>query len=177
MKRFFENLRRLEFFLGAAGLSLSVILTFCQVLNRYWLHYEIMWIGDMALFIFIFTIYVAISYGAALKTHICVDILPDAITQGNERKKALYDIFKSAATVVMVLSMAPATWKVVKRSFQYPEYATLVRWFNMSWLVYAMGAMVVLVALHYAWHICEDVFLIRKSLWLEQNEKTVSRDD
>ena len=55
--------------------------------------------------------------------------------------------------------------------------ATLVRWFNMSWLVYAMGAMVVLVALHYAWHICEDVFLIRKSLWLEQNEKTVSRDD
>lgn len=87
MKRFFENLRRLEFFLGAAGLSMSVILTFCQVVNRYWLHYEIMWIGDMALFIFIFTIYVAISYGAALKTHICVDILPDAIAQGNERKR------------------------------------------------------------------------------------------
>lgn len=56
MKKLFSFLQKTEFFLGSLGLLLAIILTFCQVVNRYWLHFEIMWISDAALYIFIFTI-------------------------------------------------------------------------------------------------------------------------
>ena len=170
MKKLFSLLQKAEFFFGALGLILSIVLTFCQVVNRYWLHYEIMWIGDAALYIFIFTIYVAISYGAAIKTHIAVDILPEFLCKGSKYKAFAFDMVKSLVTIVMVVSMWGPTWRVVKRAYKYPEFATLVRWFNMSWLVYALGAMTVLTVLHYGWHACSDVYEMKKLRWIETHE-------
>jgi C4-dicarboxylate transporter DctQ subunit len=69
MKKFFHYLTMLEFLLASTGLLLTISLTFCQVINRYWLNFEIMWISDFALYIFILTIYLAIPYGASQKTH------------------------------------------------------------------------------------------------------------
>ena len=60
MKKFFHYLTMLEFLLASTGLLLTISLTFCQVINRYWLNFEIMWISDFALYIFILTIYLAI---------------------------------------------------------------------------------------------------------------------
>ena len=56
MKRFFDRLTNAELLLGAIGLGIAIILNFCQVVNRYWLHYEVMWLGDLMLYIFIFSI-------------------------------------------------------------------------------------------------------------------------
>ena len=165
MKKLFSFLQKTEFFLGSLGLLLAIILTFCQVVNRYWLHFEIMWISDAALYIFIFNIYVAISYGAAVKTHIAVDILPDVLCKDSRAKRALFDMAKSAVTVAMILAMWSPTLRVVKRAWKHPEFATLVRWFNTSWLVYAMGVMIVLSVLHYGWHVCEDIFELQKLRW------------
>lgn len=170
MKKFFVFLQKTEFFLGALGLSISILLTFWQVLNRYALHYEIMWIGDAALYVFIFAIYVAICYGACIKTHIAVDILPDVLCKGDKRKQAIFDLVKSLVTVVMIVSMWGPTLKVLKRAFNHPEFATLVRWFNMSWLWYAMGVMTVVTVLHYAWHACSDLFELKKIAWEAAHE-------
>ncbi|WP_462363853.1 TRAP transporter small permease, partial [Pyramidobacter porci] len=123
MKKLFSFLQKTEFFLGSLGLLLAIILTFCQVVNRYWLHFEIMWISDAALYIFIFTIYVAISYGAAVKTHIAVDILPDVLCKNSRAKRALFDMAKSAVTVAMILAMWSPTLRVVKRAWKHPEFA------------------------------------------------------
>ena len=62
-EKIIDFLTKIEFLLAAAGLCAAMALTFCQVVNRYWLNFEIMWISVPGLFIFIFTIYVAISYG------------------------------------------------------------------------------------------------------------------
>lgn len=170
MKKFFSHLEKVEFFLASIGLLLAIILTFCQVVNRYWLHFEIMWISDFILYTFIFTIYIAISYGASLKTHIAVEILPDYMCGNDKAKRAMFDIVKSVVTIFMIISMSGSTWKVLKRAFKYPEYATLVRWFNMSWLTYAMGAMVVLAVLHYGWHVACDIYELKQLHWISANE-------
>ena len=175
MTKFFNGLRKAEFVLGALGLVASILLTFWQVVNRYWLHYEIMWIGDLALYVFIFTIYVAISYGAAVKTHICVDILPDALCGDDKVRRAWFDLFKSLAAIAMIVSMWGPMWRAVRRAWRYPEYASIVRWFNISWLSYAMGAMAVLAALHYGWHACGDIFEIRKARWEARQAKEAGK--
>ena len=170
MKKFFSHLEKVEFILGSIGLLAAIVLTFCQVVNRYWLHFEIMWIADFALYIFIFTIYIAIPYGAALKTHIAVDILPDHFCGDDRAKRAIFDIVKSSVTILMVLSISSPVMRVAKRAYRYPEYATLVRWFNMSWLIYAMAVMIVLVILHYGWHVACDVYELKQLRWISVNE-------
>jgi TRAP-type C4-dicarboxylate transport system permease small subunit len=176
MKMFFHILTKLEFFLASTGLLLTIFLTFCQVVNRYWLNFEIMWISDFALYIFIFTIYLAIPYGASQKTHIAVDVLPELLCSDSKVKKAFFEIFKSGVTILMVCGLIAPTWTLLKRAIRYPEYATLVRWFNMSWLFYAMSAMIVLVILHYFWHLASSVFELKKIYWSRRIEGKGSLD-
>lgn len=170
MKRIFQRLSQAELFLASCGLLVTVLLIFCQVINRYWLHYEIMWINDFALYIFIFTIYISIPYGASQKTHIAVDVLPDVFYRNSKVKRAVFEIFKSTITIVMIFGMVGPTWTLVKRALKYPEYATLIRWFNMNWLTHAMGVMVILVILHYGWHAASSVFELKKLYWLSHNQ-------
>lgn len=70
----------------------------------------------------------------------------------------------------MVLSISSPVMRVAKRAYRYPEYATLVRWFNMSWLIYAMAVMIVLVILHYGWHVACDVYELKQLRWISVNE-------
>lgn len=176
MKKIIDFLTKIEFLLAAAGLCAAIALTFCQVVNRYWLNFEIMWISDLALFIFIFTIYVAISYGASQKTHIAVDMLPEFLCGDSPAKNHVFQIIKYAVSIAMVLGMASPAWKLIKRAFKYPEYATLIRWFNMSWFFYAMGAMMVLVIIHYLWHIADNAYELRKLAWAARAGGKGSKD-
>jgi len=176
MKRIIDFLTKVEIILGSVGLCASIALTFCQVVNRYWLNFEIMWISDLALYIFIFTVYVAISYGASQKTHIAVDILPEYLCGDSQTKKYAFEIFKYSVTILMVLSMAPSVWRLLKRAFRYPEYATLIRWFNTSWFVYALGAMMVLTVLHCLYHIAAAAHEMKKIAWVSGREGKGSFD-
>lgn len=170
MKRFIDLLTKIEIILGSTGLCASIVLTFCQVVNRYWLNFEIMWISDLALYIFIFTVYVAISYGASQKTHIAVDMLPEYLCGDSPMKKNAFEIFKYAATIVMVLGMAGPAWRLMKRAFRYPEFATLIRWFNMSWFVYALGLMMILTIIHCLYHVAAAAHEMKKLAWAARNE-------
>jgi TRAP-type C4-dicarboxylate transport system permease small subunit len=176
MKKFFHYLTMLEFLLASTGLLLTISLTFCQVINRYWLNFEIIWISDFALYIFILTIYLAIPYGASQKTHIAVDVLPEYLCSDNKTRKVIFEIFKNSVTIVMILGLVGPVWKLLKRAIRYPEYATLIRWFNMSWLFYAMAAMVVLVILHYGWYLVSSVYELKTICWLKRNEGKESLD-
>ncbi|MGI6253470.1 MAG: TRAP transporter small permease, partial [Aminivibrio sp.] len=99
MRKIIDFLTKIEFVAASIGLCAAIVLTFCQVVNRYWLNFEIMWISDLALFVFIFTIYIAISYGASQKTHIAVDMLPEYLCGDSPVKKHLFQIFKYAVSI------------------------------------------------------------------------------
>ena len=47
-----------------------------------------------------------------------------------------------------MLTILPIAYKFMKRAMKYPEYGTLVRWFNTSWLQITLFIALFLVLIH-----------------------------
>jgi len=165
-----QGITAVEKWICAAGLFASTLLTFAQVINRYWLHYEIMWIGDMALYIFVITYILAIALAASQKGHIAVEMLPERIFRDKPVGKQAYAVAMDVLTLTAILVFLHPAYGFFRQSIRYPEYGTLVRWFNTGWLVQVMFVTIVLSALHMAYHIGNGVFELRKQLWLKSQQ-------
>nr|HPI97528.1 TRAP transporter small permease subunit [Synergistales bacterium] len=139
-----DYLTKIENLVCSIGLFVSTFLVFAQVINRYWLHIEIMWLGDMALYIFVTTYILAIAFSASHKGHIAVEMLQVKYLSGKPYGKAVYTLIMDILSFVIVLIFSIPTYRFFLRSIKYPEYGTLVRWFNTSWLIYVLFAVVVL---------------------------------
>lgn len=140
--RFFENV------VGGVGLVGITILVFVQVLNRYLLHFEVMWIGDLALYLFIFLMFVAIGLTTRENGHTSVEVFVDMVFRNRPRGQKAYAIFLLGVSLATVLVFGSPTLHFAKKALQYPQYGTLVRWFNTSWLMESMFLMILLSAYH-----------------------------
>lgn len=156
-------LRKLAGFLRAvenacctAGLLGTTLLTFFQVLNRYWFQMEIIWVNDLALFIFVFYMYFALVLATRENGHIALDVVVEKITRGSPSRKLAYSLFIRLISLAAVLVSLYPTWRFALRAFKYPQYATLVRWFNISWMMESLFGALCLIALHILIHIIED---------------------
>ncbi len=165
-----QGIATVEKWICSAGLLVSTVLVFAQVINRYWLHYEVMWIGDMALYIFVITYILAIALAASQKGHISVEMLPDRIFRDKPRGKLGYTLVMDIVTLVSILVFLHPVYGFFRMSLQYPEYGTLIRWFNTGWLVQVMFVTMVLSAVHMAFHVSKDLFEMRKMAWLKSQE-------
>lgn len=166
-----DGLTKVENALCSIGLLVSTFLVFAQVINRYWLHFEIMWLGDMALYIFVSTYILAIALSASFKGHIAVEMVQVKLAKKGRPALALYKLVINIISFLIILLFADPIYTFFMRSIKYPEYGTLVRWFNTSWLVYILFAVVVLSGFHVLYHISGDIHELRKSYW----EKTEGR--
>ena len=165
-----QGITAVEKWICSMGLLVSTLLVFAQVINRYWLHYEVMWIGDMALYVFVITYILAIALAASQKGHISVEMLPDHLFRNKPRGKLAYTFTMDVVTLVSILVFLSPVYKFFRMSLQYPEYGTLIRWFNTGWLVQVMFYTMVLSALHMGFHVLQDVFEMRKQAWLQSQE-------
>jgi C4-dicarboxylate transporter DctQ subunit len=165
-----QGISTVEKWICSAGLLVSTFLVFAQVINRYWLHYEVMWIGDMALYIFVITYILAIALAASQKGHISVEMLPDRLFRDKPRGKISYTFIMDTVTLVSILVFLQPVYGFFRLSLQYPEYGTLIRWFNTGWLVQVMFYTMVLSAVHMAFHVSKDIFEMRKQAWLRSQE-------
>lgn len=165
-----QGITAVERWICMAGLLLSTVLVFAQVINRYWLHFEIMWIGDMALYIFVITYILAIALAASHKGHISVEMLPDRLFRDKPMGKRSYALVMDIVTLVSILVFLQPVYGFFRMSLQYPEYGTLIRWFNTGWLVQVMFYTMVLSAVHMAFHVSRDIFEMRKQAWLRSQE-------
>lgn len=159
-----------EKWICSIGLLASTVLVFAQVINRYWLHFEIMWIGDMALYIFVITYILAIALAASQKGHIAVEMLPDRLFRDRPFGKKVYTLAIDVITFIAIAVFLHPVWGFFRMSLRYPEYGTLIRWFNTGWLVQVMFATIALSALHMAYHIGRDVFELKKQIWLQSQK-------
>jgi C4-dicarboxylate transporter, DctQ subunit len=130
------------------GLFLTTLLVFAQVLNRYLLHFEIMWLSDLALYIFVFFMLVAAAYATWNEGHVAVDFLRDRIIRGRPKVAAAYKLGLNLLALAALWSILPIAYKFMKRAAKYPEYGTLVRWFNTSWLQITLFIALFLVLIH-----------------------------
>ena len=133
----------------AVGLSATTLLIFAQVVNRYWLHFEIMILGDLALYCFIFFMFIAAAVATWNENHVSVDILRAKVLRDKPMSLAVHRVVMAILSIGILCLFLPPVHKFLLRAIQYPEYGTLVRWFNTSWLMgtFAVGMTLVLVHL------------------------------
>ncbi|MQY74460.1 MAG: TRAP transporter small permease subunit [Clostridia bacterium] len=152
-----------ENILCAIGLWLTTILIFCAIINRYFLHFPIMWFNDMALYCFILFMLVVASLTTREKGHISVDIFRQKFFNGKPRADNIYSIFLNIVSIIILITFLPLTWKFMLRAIKYPEYSTLVRWFNTSWLVSVLFISMILILIHLVALLAKDISKLKKT--------------
>ncbi len=140
--RLFENT------VCSVGLILTTFLVFFQVINRYWLHLEIMWLNDLALYLFVFSMFLTVSLTTREEGHTAVDVFAEMFFGRNPRIHLIYKIALNLLSLVILFVFASPVWRFTLRALKYPEYGTLVRWFNTSWLAESMFVMLILCIFH-----------------------------
>lgn len=146
--RISKGIRAFENVVGTVGLVGITVLVFVQVLNRYMLHFEVMWLGDLALYLFIFLMFVAIGLTTRENGHTSVEVFVDMVFRNKPKGQKIYGIFLLGVSLTTVLVFGSPTLHFAKKAMQYPQYGTLVRWFNTSWLMESMLIMILLCLYH-----------------------------
>lgn len=132
----------------AVGLVACTFLVFAQVVNRYWLHFEIMWFGDLALYTFIFFMLLAGALTTWREGHVAVDYFREKAFTGKPRAMTIYRLCLVAISIALTGVIFSIAYKFMLRAVKYPEYGTLVRWFNTSWLHITLFVALGLVLVH-----------------------------
>lgn len=144
---FFKGLAFIEDFLSGACLIFSTFSTICQIVNRYWLHYEITWIGDFTLYVFVSGVIVTIAMTTREDAHTSVDVLVSNLFSGEISSK-VFKIVINLCSVGIILLPLPIFYRYFLRALQFDEWGTLCPWFNTSWLVEGIFVMFLLCIFH-----------------------------
>lgn len=136
-----------------AGLMVCSLLVFFQVLNRYLLHFEIMWIGDLTLYLYVPFMLLAIAMTAREKGHTTVDVFVDIFFKDRPRALRVYQAGINLVVLVVILYLLPLGHKLFINAAMYPQYGTLVTWFNTSWNRELLYIVLILCAVHTAHHL------------------------
>jgi TRAP-type C4-dicarboxylate transport system permease small subunit len=145
------------------SLVLVTVLTFCQVLNRYCLHFEIMWLADVTFYFFVFAVFLIIAMAARERSHTVVDLLETTFFKGPVFN-AIYKILIGVCNLLIFYITLPIIFVYFKNALKFPEYGTLVRWFNTSWLIEMMFVMFLLSIFHTLHNLGMDIAALRSVL-------------
>lgn len=130
------------------GLLVTTLLIFAQVINRYLLHFEIMILNDLALYTFVFFMLLAAAYTTWNEGHVAVDMFREWLVRGRPVAAEVYRVFLVLLSIGILCVLLPIAYAFMRRAIEYPEYGTLVRWFNTSWLQILVFWSLLLVLLH-----------------------------
>ena len=141
-------LHRAELVWCVIGLMTCTFLIFIQVTNRWLVRAALMGVMDLALYIFIAFMLIAATYTTWNEGHIAVDLFRDKYLGGRRRALAVHKASMVVIAIAVALALFPATLDYMIAGIKYPQFGTLVRWFNISWLQIVMFVMLILVLLH-----------------------------
>jgi C4-dicarboxylate transporter DctQ subunit len=144
---------KIEDILCYSGLMICSFLVFFQVLNRYLLHYEIMWIGDLALYIYVPLLFLTIAMTAREKGHTTVDVFVDMFFKDRPNALLVYQIGINIIVLSILLYLLPLGHTLFVSALKYPEYGTLVTWFNTSWHRETLYIVLLLCLIHTLHHL------------------------
>ena len=148
LRALLNGTQKVEMTFCLIGLITTTLLICAQVVNRYWLHFEIMWLNDLAMYCFVFFMFAAFTVTTWKKGHVSVDIFHNRLFKNKPVGGAFYRVFLGALSLVILSILLPVAYQFMVRAIKYPEYGTLVRWFNTSWLQIALFISLLLVLTH-----------------------------
>ncbi|WP_071705938.1 TRAP transporter small permease [Murdochiella vaginalis] len=113
MKRIFKWIDEyLEVALGIAILSVMTIVIFIQVLARYVFQNSLSWSEELARYLFIWAIYLGISYGCKMSTHIKLDIMTKILPKKYHK---IFDIIGNIVFAIFAIYIAFTGWELVTK--------------------------------------------------------------
>lgn len=136
-----------------SGLMICSFLVFFQVLNRYLLHFEIMWIGDLSLYIYVPLLFLTIAMTAREKGHTTVDVFVEMFFKDRPNALFIYQIGINIIVLGILLYLLPLGHNLFIHALKYPEYGTLVTWFNTSWHRETLYVVLILCTIHTLHHL------------------------
>jgi C4-dicarboxylate transporter DctQ subunit len=148
MKKLLKAIELVELNFCLVTMAATTLLICATVFNRYIFHYEVMWLNDAALYIFVSFMFLAFSVCAYREGHISIDMFWKRIFRNMPRGGAFYQVFLVALSIVILVTFLPTAYRFMLRAMQYPEYGTLIRWFNTSWLQILLFICLLLCLLH-----------------------------
>jgi len=93
-----------------------------------------------------------------------VEILQEKFLSKAPRFRKAYLFIRGIVSLVVVGIFSFPVYHFLLRSIKYPEYGTLIRWFNTSWIVYCFFIMICLMIFHLIIQIGEDFYDLKDSL-------------
>jgi len=148
MKKLLKAIELIELNFCLITMSVTTLLICATVFNRYIFHYEIMWLNDAALYVFVSFMFVAFAVCAYREGHISIDMFWKKAFRNTAKGTAFYQLFLVALSIAILVIFLPTAYRFMLRAMQYPEYGTLIRWFNTSWLQIFLFICLILCLLH-----------------------------
>jgi len=161
-KKFLDIIKIIEDTICIIGTWICSILIFVAVINRYFLHFEIMWFNDLALYFFIFYIMFSIVITTRDDSHTALDVFKIKLFRKNYKAGIVYSIFLRTISFIVVFIFGTVAYKFMLRAIKYPEFGTLVRWFNESWLHSLLFFIIILILIYIFELILKDINQLQK---------------
>lgn len=152
-RMFFSFWATVENIICTIGLLGTTSMISFQILNRFWLRLDIMWINDLSLFIFIFFVFFAIVLTTREDGHTSVDMLVDTVFANKPVGRAIYVLCTRILCIFTIaLFLIPAFYFALD-AYHYPQPGNLIRIFNESWLMESLFITMVLSMLHLVYNV------------------------
>ena len=92
--------------------------------------------------------FVIAAFATWKESHVSVDFLRDGIMKKGPIVAAAYRVFLVVLAIIILSFLLPQAYKFMLTALKYPEYGTLIRWFNQSWLQITYFVALVFVSIH-----------------------------
>jgi len=150
---FIRYLAKIENIFCSSLLIICSLLVVFQVLNRYILHFEIIWVGDLALYLFIPSLIYSIAITTREQHHTSMNAFIDLFFKNNPLFLKFFNILINILVLAVIIYLIPMAERIFMSAMKYPEYGTLVTWFNTSWIRQSVLISLSLCAFHTLHHI------------------------
>ena len=138
MKKLNDLLGSVEKTIASIFLLLTTTVAFFQVLNRHIFHIEIMGLGDICIYAYMICLFFAFAFASKEGMQTAVEIIQNKIADRSAKAGTYYAIVMDLFSIAVVVTFLLPLYTAVKKAARYPEWGTLIRWFNQSWLMYIL---------------------------------------
>jgi TRAP-type C4-dicarboxylate transport system permease small subunit len=157
----YATLCKLENSVCIIGLYATTLLIFIQVVNRFVLHIGVVWILDLALYLYMAFVFVASAVATRDRGHVAVDAFYQRWFRNRRVGMARYALALSLLAIAAAVTFIDPAWQFLLKSLRYPQYSALVPGFNTSWLKVVFSCSFALVVLHLVINAWRDFVVAR----------------
>ncbi|MEA4873431.1 MAG: hypothetical protein VB076_11565 [Synergistaceae bacterium] len=141
-------LERIERFLTMGTLMIATTLAFFLVINRNIIHLEMMGMNDLIVYLYSSCLLIGMAYATKIENHSVVEVIPNKMKERGEKVYTTYLIVIDFISLSIVLTFMPQVYAMFVKAVKYPQYGTLITWFNQSWIIYIMFVSFCLCIVH-----------------------------